>query len=261
VWNENRSGKENLLITIGDSWTEGVGCYDTEYLLKHTSGQVTAEELYKESRKRKSFFKNSWPMILSQKLDYDLLNMGLGGSSNSGAAKRLIYTQSPQNTLYSINRIEEFKLAYKKITIIWMLTEDMRFSFYSDKNVTDYQSWGDNPIYNLYIEKVNVCDEDGYFETIFYLEAVRHYCISQGFNFFYCSGFSNIKNIMKYYNTENNIHNYTEYTQYSDMLRETKFFEAPQDVWAFCKHPNELGYKIIADNLYNILTTHFNGRF
>jgi hypothetical protein len=51
--------KNNLLITIGDSWTEGVGYYDPELIPEYKSGKITATELYIKSIP--GFRTQGWP--------------------------------------------------------------------------------------------------------------------------------------------------------------------------------------------------------
>ena len=78
--------KKKLLITLGCSCTEGVGCYD----LSINPEKLTYLKLPpKELRlTRQRFHRLGWPNRVGRKINADkVLNLGVGGSSNSAHLK------------------------------------------------------------------------------------------------------------------------------------------------------------------------------
>ena len=64
--------KKKLLITLGCSFTEGVGCYDPELLKQYpVINEKIKGDIYNKSIGY--FHANGWPPRLQQKLNYDRL--------------------------------------------------------------------------------------------------------------------------------------------------------------------------------------------
>lgn len=241
---EKISKADNLLITIGDSWTEGVGCYDTDTLDDFHKKKIDQQELYLRSRKGGSFSKGSWPYQLSNFLNCDLINLGAGGDANSSSAKRLI---QDYHEVVS-KKIQD----YKKINLIWLLTSPDRFGFYSDNTIVNFLSTSPHQIVKNYFTEVNKNDLDNYLETAFYLRSVYWYCKANRINFMYGSAFNTILPLNEIYNTEENFHNYISYDCVSKYLDDNN-----KRVWAHCGHPNSDGYYIIANKIFQIMNHNF----
>jgi hypothetical protein len=238
------SNKDNLLITIGDSWTEGVGNYIPEDLIKFNENQMTGKELYSLSAQSRFFYKGAWPLYLSKLLDCDLINLGQGGDANSASAKRLI-SDIDLNTKFSVSK-------YKKVTVFWLLSDPARFSFYTDQYLKSYNINDTIDFVKLYVQDVYKQDKDGLLETKFFIKAMENYCQVNNYNFVYGSAFTNIGELNKIYNSPSNIHNYVSKQCAAGYLSRND-----QSVWAHCGHPNAKGYELIAKEFYNILKTHF----
>ena len=104
--------KTKLLITLGCSYTEGVGCYDPSVLNdeKLPLGVGRGFEVYTKSLDR--FHNFGWPSRLQKKLQYDSLwNIGHGGASNSETAKRWMELFGDKNLS------EEYD-----VLVLWMVT-------------------------------------------------------------------------------------------------------------------------------------------
>jgi hypothetical protein len=230
--------KNNLLITIGDSWTEGVGCYEPELISKYKSGEITSTELYVKSMPR--FKSHGWPSILATKMGYDVLNLGRGGASNSGEAKRLIIDEDNYG----------LKKKYNNVFLIFLISDPGRFSFYSGGELLDIRlnddtclSWEVAKEYVKYV--IKDIQEDTFKETACYLKMVENFCTVNDYTFFYGSAFSDMQALDLYYKHPNNLHYYEKHhykVHYSDLLK--------SNMWAHCNHPNELGYEMIATEMY-----------
>ena len=95
--------KPKLLITLGCSWTEGVGCY-VPSVYYNASTAVTFNDIEPliskyHDKNKKNFHEFGWPNRLGKKLAFDkVINLGVGGSSNSTAVK-IIYEFIEQNDI------------------------------------------------------------------------------------------------------------------------------------------------------------------
>lgn len=231
---------------MGDSWTEGVGCYDPELLPAYLKNKIDMQNLYLQSRRKGFFAAGSWPTQLSQMLDCDLINIAEGGDSNSGSAKRLIQDY----TTIIPGRTRK----YKKVTVIWLISAHERFSFYSNKQITNFLQESSSKIRKSYYKDVIKSPDDFFLETAFYLRTVYWYCKANGYNFIYGSAFSPTRDLEKIYNPENNIHRYISEESLNHYI---DYYNS--DLWAPCRHPSEKGYAIMAQRMYSIIDEHFKG--
>lgn len=243
---ENLSNKDSLLVAMGDSWTEGVGCYDPDLLQAYLSKKIDMSNLYRQSHLKGLFSLGSWPKQLSDMIGCDLINIGEGGDSNSASAKRLIQEYH--------HIISQKTKSYKKVTFIWLISAPERFSFYSNKRLTNFLQESGNKIKKAYHKDVVKDIADPLLETSFYLRAVDWYCKANGYNFLYGSAFYPMEEMEKIYNPDHNIHRY--------MTRDcmSAYLDFHDDsLWAPCRHPSEKGYTIIAERLYSVINESFKG--
>ena len=117
--------KKKLLITLGCSYTEGIGCYDFSI----NPNKVSWESL--DSNKKNitlnRFHELGWPNRVGKKLGFDkVINIGHRGTSNYSHIS--IFCES------IFSNIDLLKKNYE-ILVIWMLTESTRFSFYSKNKI------------------------------------------------------------------------------------------------------------------------------
>jgi len=138
--------KPKLLITLGCSWTSGIGTSDP--------------------------YHHMWPKHLGIKLGFDkLINIGKAGASNSGVVK--IFNEMLDN--FPINEYETL--------VIFYMTEPFRFSFFIDNDVYEYRanlSKRKDPIYNnalsrAYLDELKSID-DCLLEQKFYVNMVESMC-------------------------------------------------------------------------------------
>lgn len=242
---EKINNKDNLLITIGDSWTEGVGCYDPELLSRYLEGKIDMPTMYSRSQNNGFFSRGSWAMHLSEKLDCDLINMGKGGASNSATAKYLI-----QNYHSKVSKITK---RYKKVNVIWLLSVPERFSFYSNQELRSYRHDTSEKIAKVYYSEVLRDPLDPLLETSFYLRVVDWYCKANSFNFIYGSAFTRMQDLHNIIHIEgSNIHQYVTVECISHYL------DHQDDIyWAPCRHPNNAGHIKMSEHLFDIINCHF----
>ena len=230
---------KNLLIALGDSWTEGVGCYTDEIVSKYKSDKITKDEAFNLGRQH--FNLNSWPTVLSELLNFDVINLGLAGSSNSAMSKLLINE-------YDIN----YKDDYENVYVIFLISEPARISFYSDKKIQSWQPSGNpiDPIMEIYIKEIMHSNYDIDMESVFALKTINYYCQAKGYKFFYGSAFYNVSSSLNtLFNLPNqNFHNFMKE---QSMIHIVNTHELKSQLE--CGHPNQKGYNVIANKMHSII--------
>ncbi len=234
--------KKKLLITLGCSLTEGVGCYDTATIPPDMVNMLKHEkfsEVYDMNRER--FHKFSWPSYLQKQLNYDfLINLGLGASSTSGNLK--VWFEK----YYDKNFSNEFD-----VLIIWLLPEASRFSFYRNsyvKNIIPYTrlySFNSDDYYigKEYLKFIKETELDTMLEQTFYLKIFEEHCKFNNYNFLYTPvDYTRNKFFNNFYNTENRM-------IFNDSIL-PNFSKYPSMKSLICNHPNELGYDYVSNKMF-----------
>jgi hypothetical protein len=241
------------LITLGDSWTEGIGCYghaDPEFmdrmwgLSKHTRNLWSASAEWKKfvqsSETQQRAARYSWPALLSQQFDSELINLAQAGDSNSGQVK-LLYELDPTSL-------------QGPVQVIFMTTSPDRFSFYHKSGIWNYQpaiigsplgSDIDPTRAEAHTELVRWFVQSQDFEhgmekeSQFYIQAAHMRCQSLGWKFAWIPAFSNEIS----YQGSHRLH---ESQVASDWLTN-------KADWAVCGHPTEQGYQKISTIISQLL--------
>lgn len=227
---------KRLLITMGCSVTEGLGCYDYSKIPNISNWQELSPKDFKDQFPR--FHKLGWPNRVGKKLGFDkVINLGFGGSSNSAHVKQ-----------FSENYLEKDFSDYE-VLVIWMLTEPSRFSFYHNNKIAHLNSKGDSDIEKAYLNFVK-SDVDYLREEIFYIKMMEQICENKGYDL-----------VLTYW--DNIIHRHTRLL-YESKYWITRDYEDTDLVkihsWKevtekenlkskICDHPNELGYEMIANDI------------
>ena len=229
--------KQTLLITLGCSLTEGMGCYDfTEFPRDST---VYSPNILKPQREYQfnEFHKKGWPNKLGKLLGYDMvLNLGYGGASPSFNLK--LFMEKYRNESFS----------QYDVFILWWLPQSHRFSFYKDHRlctlIPDTEGSNDiNTIFaNDYLKFIDDYPTDSILETKFYLELMEDYCKLKGYNFLWVS-------------QDDQYLKETNSSSWMGLIMDDIMHFPTYKLSITCGHPNELGYSDIANSFYNILQT------
>jgi lysophospholipase L1-like esterase len=230
--------KDTLLITLGDSWTQGVGCYPENLKEDHKRGLLSMQDLFLQSFD--CFQEHSWPSQTAKILNADLINLAKGGDANSATAKRL----------YS-DVHEKYKESYKKVIVVFLLSDFSRFSFYNNKIIQTFMparpNLGAENLCNAFLEHCLNDETDELCETAFYLKTVEYFSESCGYDFFYGSAFTSITQLNKiYFKPDIMVHNH--YSSIRSILPNNSYFSE------LCGHPNEKGYELIGKFIGDYLT-------
>jgi hypothetical protein len=239
--------KKKLLITLGCSFTEGVGCYDP--LLLDTNGKPIYDEglVYNSSVDR--FHTLGWPAKLQKKLQYDCLwNLGHGAASNSENVKR--WTE-----IFSTKKISD----EYDVLVIWMLTFSGRISFYKDGKIRSVLPGSKNPtdvnhiFYNSYLNFLgDNFNKDMILEMYFYVNIIKTICELSNYKFLYINTSNSEGRDLDLLTKSTNSLNFaykTLYPEYNSVLDRNDYAKYS----AFCGHPNENGYELIAERLFQMI--------
>ena len=247
-----------VLITLGCSFTEGVGCYDYKGVSKK---QI---EKYKKSKfddgfyskNLDNFLKGSWGSQLQEMIGASTFyNIGQGGDSNSGQSKKL----------YDI--IDKLDLEGKDVLIVWLMTYPHRFSFYNEGIATTVAFNNDpkykhsNKLVEGYVEMINHdYDFNVVCEQFYYLRTVAELCKNRNIRF----AWANVQHELslkilyplldKYLKNSLLKNKITDYSFIEDLLNVDNNKEMMSKI---CGHPNQKGYKEVASRFASAIFDKF----
>ena len=228
--------KKNLLVTLGDSFTEGIGCYDPAlnpnkvryYHLPNREKELT---LYR-------FHERGWPNQVGKQLGFDkVINYGLGGSSHDGHLKIFMDKFVPKISALS----KEYNLY-----LIWMMTEPTRMGLYTENDImriipslggTKYQTYELEKAYTRDLKRVMFNPIRDQIHTIKLAEFMFK---SLGIKYIITSWAENFVDIYDLYVTPNFLTPTPSFILYS---RDVSMLSIA------CGHPNEIGYKYMAGQI------------
>jgi hypothetical protein len=248
--------RKKILITVGCSLTEGVGCYDYSHLPVDvdisTLSPMENRKLYENNLD--NFLKGSWGTQLQKKIGYHThINCGIGSSSNSHQLKNFMDTMH----LWDIDESD--------VLVIWLMTFNHRFSFYNGDSPTTYGVFNsENDSLDDSTEKLskatlvelskNDYDISMMLESLFYLRCMRDICRVNNFKFLH----STTEDSIEY---QGLLNKYLDKTSLENRLRYTRYggtgYSMMENAWrniSHCGHPNEIGYSAVADNIFKAIS-------
>jgi hypothetical protein len=240
---------KKLLLTLGCSYTEGMGCYDYTKFPEgnHIYSSGVDSNLIKMQIDR--FHELGYPNKLGSKLKYDkVINLGVSGASTSGIIKKFI------DTFWNIpfNEFDEVLIFF------WIPSAD-RFSFYKNGkiiNMIPNKETIENEMDKLaqsYLNFISDFPNDFVKEQIFYLKMISSYCKSMGFNFLWFLDDTFFgDSIIDSFPLENWIG--IRGKDISDKI----YFDNSPYMSKVCSHPNEMGYELYAHEFYDKINKDFN---
>lgn len=224
--------KEKLLVTLGCSFTEGVGCWIKETPNDVVNGDHKIWEYYYRASK-KSFHENGWPYKLGRLMGFDkVVNFGWGGSSISGNVKHWFQAYSDKD------------LSKYDVTIVWLLPSVLRTSNYINGEIVDElvsESNSESIIHN-WIKKSKDFEWDSTLEALFHIKIMASECKLKGINLIIFK-----QDEMKFFHPlKYNRDDIKFYSTWMPNLLQQKELVSP-----CCGHFNEEGYTQLARNMYD----------
>ena len=225
--------KLKLLITLGCSYTEGVGCWVDETPLDLNHIPIDNQEWYHWYKLSiDKFHEFGYPNHLGKLLGYDkVINLGYGGSSPSGNTKHLF-------NLYKNTSFEN-----DSVTLFWWVPSPQRISFYVDKKIRNISN-GDS-LWDEYVKLIENHD-DTLFEQLFYIDIVEMFCKSKGIDLIFFAEEANLYS------------NIASKETWLGLLQEDVLgLLQKDDTSQICTHPNEKGYEKISIAISNAIKDKF----
>jgi len=258
--------KKKALITMGCSFTEGVGCYDYSQLPDNkTVEELNSAEFSKYyGTQLDNFLEGSWGTHLQKLMGYDLhINCGIGGSSNSHQLKNFMDTMAnwPDLTEYDV-------------LVIWQMTYSHRFSFY-EKGVPT--TFGFNGVrthdkldgedipghYNNFVKsfihrQADMLFENMALESLFHLRCFIEICKSKGYSFLFSTvGDDESDEYINKYLSDSHIDKFIQIYDLELKMRKPPLHYAfsKNNKVAHCGHPMSDGYKSMANKYFEWISS------
>lgn len=257
------------LFTYGDSWTEGQGVNPTK-------------ENSIDNREERKYLRNSksWPKVLSDLMGLDHLNQSLSGTNNnyifnsvisdiklglinSGDLIIIMWSSSLRDNVpfFPLNEWHTWGVNYIK--------ENHKTKWFVQQNLTK------NPTYNDFLIEfkefyIGELYNQEYYNIINqnYILFIQKLCEYYRINYIFCDAFDKMVDDIEPKNDKTNLINKNSYWEFSkktfkDFLINTndpKVWENPQynilNVPGM--HPSELGYKLIAEHIFEYINQNKN---
>lgn len=232
--------KGNLLITLGDSWTQGIGAYNENLIatIPWIDPNQCPPEIYHGSAN--DFVESSWPTYISKKYNYNLINLGNGGDSLSAQVKKL----------YELD-IKKLRNEYKQVVVICSTVIYSRLSFYNDGNISSYMNIKNDEHTDFmqhYVNEIALQYDDFIKENLFYIKTLINLLQLNDFDYYFVSLYQDDTQLFEHLNKsqvlneKNEENNFIPLSHYIDKKNYSK-----------CGHPNKKGYLQLAEKLYELL--------
>ena len=257
------------LFAYGDSWTEGQGVNPTK------------EQLIDDRDERK-YFRNSksWPKILSDLMGCHHQNQSLSGTNNNHIFNTIINDIKSglvnSGDLIIImwssslrDNVPFFPLNEWHIWGINYINKNHKTKWFVEQNLTK------NPVYNNFLIEfkefyIGELYNQEYYNIINqnYILFIQNLCDFYGINYIFCDAFDKMVDNVETQNDKSNLINKKSYWGFSQKTfrnflintNDSKVWESPQynilNVPGM--HPSELGYKLIAEQIFEYINQNKN---
>ena len=238
--------KKKLLITLGCSCTEGVGCYDLSINPDKINYLKLPPKEFRLTRNR--FHKLGWPNRVGKKINaHKVINLGVAGSSNSAHLKLFVDKIVPQ--------LSKLQKEYE-IFLIWMMTDSSRFSLYNKEEILLF-----NPV-TVGLLNIHLPMEKAYLETmdemkigparedIFYLKMAETMFKYHNIKAVYTSWGQSFTTLYEYFLSDSYLMPTPHYLMSYLKTEDGKYISE------VCEHPNEKGYELWASKIVQALEIH-----
>ena len=239
--------KKKLLITLGCSFTEGVGCYDPELLKQYpVINEKIKGDIYNKSIGY--FHANGWPPRLQQKLNYDrLINLGAAGTGESFHLKRFIEEFAGQDLTTEYD-----------VLVVWLTSPQGRLSFYSNGHLYSvltnwtYPDKKNNDMVLAYAGLIENVDLDTCLEQAFYIKTLKEICNGKNYNFLVFPLSKSTSKLHSLLDIPENMAIHYNYSPHDQILPNDPIYKSLMN----CGHPNEAGYELLANRMFEIISNH-----
>lgn len=261
---------DNVIIAVGDSFTQGIGAYPEEVWKAHEGKPHfnVVGELYRDHQ-----MANNWASQLCKNHlpNYKVINVAVNGVGNRAAAKEIYLNNLPETT--------------GNVIVIFMVSGLQRFDFLkADYNGNDHMRWLTIwPIPDLHkgepIEKVEQwyakhghSDKTSIIETLTAIAEVSNMSKARGYKFMFANAFDelfSIENMKQALGTDSNLLNIVDWNNFLPVNFTQEFLKKESgsaNLWAYssklripstyitpCSHWTIEGQRVVAEHIYNFL--------
>lgn len=193
---DNINPGDNVIIALGDSFTQGVGAYSLEsWESSHDLGKGNAFNL-SGNHFREEQYKNNWASQLRDIYlpDYKVWNLGINGTGNRGTIKEMYLNPLPENL--------------GNVIVILMATGIERVDFLKKSKDTgglyNHQKWqtiwpieghrGDISVIEKVYQDILYSPRAVATEFLLNVAEAQHFCKAKGYTFLFTSAFDVIIN-------------------------------------------------------------------
>lgn len=188
---------DNVIIGLGDSFTQGVGAYSIETWKSipenHSKYNISGQLFLDEQAQ------NSWVRQLANRLGYKTFNLGVNGAGNRAAVREMFLNRLPKNL--------------GNVIVILMATGIERYDFLKQSDETAGVNWHQKwqtifptmsnrgPISKLereYLQQIWSPRNDA-LEFLFNINDAKNFCTSHGYKFLFGSAFDSQINKQQIY--------------------------------------------------------------
>ena len=250
----------NVIIGIGDSWTQGEGGLPQEFFDRAGGNLTNLQRGDDDVEFLEHEYENSWVNQLSKRYypDHVPINLGVRGYGNIAAVKSLYYAKLDKNItggklffcLSGRDRFDypagEYRDGLRKFK-----------TYYPQLSVPEYQ-W-----YTHHMYSGEASDQ----LTLMSIIEAQNFAYRMGLQFYFMFAFDNLTDIHDSYNLSRHIewgNCLTKDTTFFDLIMEKddtvgwdfkRLCERPYPSKHFtnCLHPTIEGYSFIADHIYDLI--------
>ena len=260
----------NVVIGIGDSWTQGQGGYPDHIWIQY-NGHVNVP-MGQDKHLLKYEFENSWVNVLCRDhfTDHTPVNLGKRGCGNRGAVRQLYFMDK---------KIRDSILGGY---LIFVLSGWDRFDFFSKNYTNQYYPYNtvypwdnENKLWKLYFEEAH-SEISVITETLCCILEAQTFAKAHNLKFIFANAFdprgledfNKFPDLVDQINFDNYLNKHTNYQTFVDKLMLLDGYPKEQLHGAYnicqklskpnkhmtkCFHPTTDGYKVIAAELYNFI--------
>ena len=266
---------DNLIIAVGDSFTQGIGAYSIDVWNQHYGNPHfnVIGELYRDQQ-----VKNNWAsqLVKNHLYNFKVINLAVNGVGNRAAAKEIYLNTIPKTS--------------GKVVVIFMISGLQRFDFLKPEyNGTDHMRWLTIwPIPDLHkgepIEKVEQwyawhghSDKTSIIETLTAISEVSNFSKANGYEFVFANAFDPLFDFTKMEEVLGsdkdllNIVDWSKFIPNNFTLDFLKIESKETNLWAYtsklktpstyitpCSHWTIEGQRVVAEHIYKFLKENYD---
>jgi len=186
--------------------------------------------------------KSAFPILIGNKLGYDVDNIAIPGTSNEHILKDIV----------------NYKDTIDLLLVCW--TCETRFELGHFKGNVEKFGWNlIKPVMNKTLNKVLTTE---YLNWDFFIDKMYHqhvmlqsYCEYKKIPYLFCYGVQNTQTFEKHENTNSYVKNLVNWSKWYNPKQSFRTLTIDDFMYSYDQHPLEEGHAFFAENLYNFIVS------